>query len=355
MSATGRAERGGEGLDFFPTRPEVTRAFVRMVRPFFLARRKVLDPAAGTGAILDVVRDLFPAVNTFGIEIDAGRFEALRAAGHPAVCADYLQGEADWREDIILANQPFDLQDPFVATYLRRFRFGGVRLAAWISRSAWFEGKTARMETDRAKKRGKRNDERAKLVDELFSVCTCTHLESEHAIPCEGLPPACQRCGCDEFGPALRRWPISPRPPFGRNGSGKIGNDATCYEWTILHGGSVILPVHRAVRWTSDRPKALPIPECPKCKDLGDVMPARCLPRPESAEGKPLGCAACGDGIDATKAQIRAAKARESAHQLAAKKNTTPDAIEEQRRRAGEQAARTRREKAQQLTLIPGV
>lgn len=53
------------------------------------------------------------------------------------------------------------------------------------------------------------------------------------------------------------------------------------------------------------------IPACPSCKSSDAVMPARCLPRPESTGGKALGCAACGGGVPATREQVAAAERRE--------------------------------------------
>jgi hypothetical protein len=54
-------------------------------------------------------------------------------------------------------------------------------------------------------------------------------------------------CECKEFNPALRRWPISPRPSFGKNSKGKKGNDSASYEMVILSRNPA-LPFHNFVR-----------------------------------------------------------------------------------------------------------
>jgi hypothetical protein len=71
---------------------------------------------------------------------------------------------------------------------------------------------------------------------------------------------------------------------------------------------------------------AATIPDCPSCKSNEVVMPARCLPRPESTGGKALGCAACGDGVPATREQVTAAERRERVWREAEKRKDRDDA-----------------------------
>ena len=120
MSATGRSEAAGTGVirhpdDFYATPAWATRAFLRA---FPHPGDSVLDPCCGDGAILDVVREMYPSTRTVGIEIDEGR-AATAGEKHEVVCADALlplPGSAG--AAMILTNPPFRLAIEFITRAL---------------------------------------------------------------------------------------------------------------------------------------------------------------------------------------------------------------------------------------------
>lgn len=325
MSAAGRGARGGDGLDFFPTNPRVTAAMLDAIpsRVFEGSDVVILDPAAGGGAILDVAKGRFRHARTFGIEIDAGRFEQL-SRRHRGARADYLSDQA-WGETHLLANQPFDLTDPFTLRFLARF-LAGVRLVAWLVRSAWFDAE------DTQEHQRKRHGKKA------------SPFTTPDGRPCEG------RCRVELidrlFAANLRRWTISPRPPFDERGT-----DATAYEWAILcrEPFSPEFPQARMVRWEKERIFAT----CPVCAVSDTVMPAWAMPRPEGCEGLPLGCAACGNGIAATARQLRAHNARERRFEVSAETGIPEDQLAERARSTARKAAAARKAPSPQIAL-PG-
>lgn len=96
--------------DFYPTPPHVVRAildFLPMVGP-------VLDPCAGDGAILRVVRDAW-RLDTVGYDIDPERNFTAHSGGH----RDALSSEP-WAEvPLIITNPPYSLALAFVERALR--------------------------------------------------------------------------------------------------------------------------------------------------------------------------------------------------------------------------------------------
>ena len=115
MSATGRNKKGKERreADFYPTPAFCTNALLAEVR----FGRLILDPAAGDGAILDVVSgwampDGSPFV-TLGLELDKERAKTA-AQKHRVYHADALTDS--WPAcDAIITNPPYSLASEFVA------------------------------------------------------------------------------------------------------------------------------------------------------------------------------------------------------------------------------------------------
>jgi len=69
----------------------------------------VLEPSAGTGALLDAVRRKEPAAVLHGVEINAALVSRLQGQQYDVICADFLQcGSALGRFDRVLLNPPFE-------------------------------------------------------------------------------------------------------------------------------------------------------------------------------------------------------------------------------------------------------
>jgi hypothetical protein len=119
MSATGRNRKGKErrDKDFYPTPRWCTHALMARV-PF---GRTILDPAAGDGAILDVVAEWElekgGRFNRLGIELDRLRAENARASGHTILNDDALSVTWPWC-DAVVTNPPYSLASEFVSRFI---------------------------------------------------------------------------------------------------------------------------------------------------------------------------------------------------------------------------------------------
>lgn len=96
--------RGAESVesDFYATPADCTRAMLNEIAPrFFTEHRamgkafRILEPTAGKGAIVKVLREFFPEAHITAIELDRGRFDILEATGlcDVTICGDYAQQE----------------------------------------------------------------------------------------------------------------------------------------------------------------------------------------------------------------------------------------------------------------------
>jgi hypothetical protein len=125
MSATGRsAVRDPD--DFYETPLDVSRAIIRR-----LPAGVVLDPAAGTGAILRAAR--LEGREAVGIELNSDR--AVQAA---CMCKDALSLYS-WPGDIVVANPPFKTAMAFVERAVSEVVEGKKRAAAFLLRVNWLE------------------------------------------------------------------------------------------------------------------------------------------------------------------------------------------------------------------------
>ncbi len=124
MSSTTGAFKGSNPDDFYRTPAATTR----LILPHLAEPEIVLDPCAGDGAILDVVRDELPNATHYGFELDPAR-----AAKSGSYVGDALT-RGDWRHpalrpahapDLILANFPFTLAMPFLLKSLAEVAPGG--------------------------------------------------------------------------------------------------------------------------------------------------------------------------------------------------------------------------------------
>jgi hypothetical protein len=165
MSATGVPNRDGvtrarNADDFYATPAWATRAILRAAFPN--APSRILDPAAGDGAILAVAREMMPETRLAAFETndtperrEAGlrraRLASVTDGGH-VVFRDSL-ATPPWRDvdgqrfDLILANPPFSLAMDFLERSLAEVEAGGevaflLRLAflASMKRAAFHRG-----------------------------------------------------------------------------------------------------------------------------------------------------------------------------------------------------------------------
>ena len=107
MSSTNRGGKRIDG-DWYSTPAWTTRAILPHLNVWRSTRMRVLDPCAGKGAILDVVRADWPDAIRLGFEIDQERATVARVG-----CADALL--EPWPgADVVLTNPPFSLAMEFV-------------------------------------------------------------------------------------------------------------------------------------------------------------------------------------------------------------------------------------------------
>ena len=143
MSSTSRAMRG-ESRDFYATPEPVTRAIIPYLTSLLGDRHsvRVLEPAAGDGAICRVVGSAF---NTTCEAIDVcPQWQHEDAIGYDSASPlepwrrDFLALPADPSFDLVITNPPFSLAYAFVQHSLEWLRPGGV--SAMLLRVGFLEG-----------------------------------------------------------------------------------------------------------------------------------------------------------------------------------------------------------------------
>jgi len=96
----------------FPTPPELAKRVVELAE--IRAGDRILEPSAGTGALLDALRAK-PLAYTGGlvvVEINRGLAEALESRGYDVRCSDFLGCDGDLGQfDRIIMNPPFSNGD----------------------------------------------------------------------------------------------------------------------------------------------------------------------------------------------------------------------------------------------------
>lgn len=118
MSAT-QTPRAARGLDLYETPEWVTRAIVHELPP---ACTPVLDPCAGRGAILKVLRAR--GYHVHGIEIERGCAIETQALGIGCAIGDALVN--DWvSPPLVVMNPPFNRAEEFVWRALYQRARGG--------------------------------------------------------------------------------------------------------------------------------------------------------------------------------------------------------------------------------------
>ncbi len=121
------------GLDFFPTPPWATRAFLHEVLKAEFASfclNSVWEPAAGAGHMAEVLGEIFPRVHRSDVE-DYGTGHAVGSfiGQGPDVIASV---PVEW----IITNPPFNLAVDFAQRALREAKVG----VALLLRTSWIEG-----------------------------------------------------------------------------------------------------------------------------------------------------------------------------------------------------------------------
>jgi hypothetical protein len=154
MSATGRKKKDGEDtkrvdLDMYPTPTWVTLEAMPFLPP--LPGLDILEPGAGTGAIVDVLRRHGAQRERLrAVELDPVRFWRLRQQhrdlGDKLIQTDYLRYAASTYDkyDLIITNPPYSVAHPYIRASLRLLKprgtvamllrvnfMGGQKRATW--------------------------------------------------------------------------------------------------------------------------------------------------------------------------------------------------------------------------------
>jgi hypothetical protein len=120
MSATGRgAVRQPD--DFYETPAWVTRALVPKLKPL-RSRARILEPAAGAGAITGVVRKWAPDSTIYAVDIDGERL--TKAEANVRIESSFLDYRASGF-DLAITNPPFSLALEFIEHALGFVHTGG--------------------------------------------------------------------------------------------------------------------------------------------------------------------------------------------------------------------------------------
>lgn len=120
--------RNGDPLDVMDTPEAATRALLADWRPRIRIRR-IIEPAAGAGAMLEPLRERFPSAIVDSVDI------APRHEETPKL--DFLAGELPSDYDLAFSNPPFLTAREFVDAGLQRLRAGGYLV--YLLRTAFIE------------------------------------------------------------------------------------------------------------------------------------------------------------------------------------------------------------------------
>jgi phospholipid N-methyltransferase len=94
---------------FFPTPQQIVRRMLRATDILTDPERgwSVLEPSAGTGAIIDGLRAVAPNARVTAVESNAQRAALLRGKGITVHEADFLAWTSGWDFEVVLMNPPF--------------------------------------------------------------------------------------------------------------------------------------------------------------------------------------------------------------------------------------------------------
>lgn len=127
-------------LQFYPTPEKAADELVAFAQ--IREGERVLEPSCGNGRLLDAIRRACPSAKALGIEVDPGRAQASRLAGHSVITANFLEHAPAPEFDVVVMNPPF-----FGRHYLKhinhalRFLKPGGRLVSILPATAWHDHK----------------------------------------------------------------------------------------------------------------------------------------------------------------------------------------------------------------------
>lgn len=117
MTAKNRGAQSVES-DFYATPEDCTRSMIRALWSALIAAGalaegfRVLEPTAGKGAIVKVLREFMPLAHITAVELDRKRFELLEASGlcDEAICGDLAEQKFEPGQfDFAAVNPPFTI------------------------------------------------------------------------------------------------------------------------------------------------------------------------------------------------------------------------------------------------------
>lgn len=98
------------GTEYYPTPERVVDLLVEKVLPQYGAHERILEPCAGTGNIIEKLRDAYPYATLVANEINADFAEPLKEAGADEIRLGNCLHMADLREcTLVVTNPPFSL------------------------------------------------------------------------------------------------------------------------------------------------------------------------------------------------------------------------------------------------------
>jgi len=135
-----KAEQNLIGMDlsgFFPTPKAVIS---RMLELAEIERgHRVLEPSAGKGDILDMLREHHPDNSVTAVELNGTLLDVLEAKGHQVERSDFLEHSGQY--DRIVMNPPFELgRDIEHVSHAHSMLADGGRLVAIMSEGPFFRG-----------------------------------------------------------------------------------------------------------------------------------------------------------------------------------------------------------------------
>lgn len=120
MSATGRGPRLGGPDDVYETPAWCVRRLLDVWKPPY---GKFVEPAAGSGAIINVINSVYRDAQWTAYESRATQQRALELIGADTVIADFLTVDvlSDKKVALVITNPPFKLAAEFIAHSRRLF------------------------------------------------------------------------------------------------------------------------------------------------------------------------------------------------------------------------------------------
>jgi phospholipid N-methyltransferase len=124
---------------FFPTPKPVVSRMLQLID--IQPGERVLEPSAGKGDILDMLREHHPDAEVTAIEVNGEVLDVLQAKGHDAEHGDFLYHQAPY--DAVIMNPPFENgQEIDHLRHAHRLLVPGGRLVSVMSAGPFFREDT---------------------------------------------------------------------------------------------------------------------------------------------------------------------------------------------------------------------